>query len=281
MFKIIFLLIFLLILISILAFFYSYFYEPFELKLEKKEIFFNTLPSELDGLKIIHFSDLHLRKITRREKEFLEIISQEKPDFIFFTGDFIERERNISLCADYIYKISKINKNFFGVFGNHDHLLTSSFEELEKEFENRGVEILTNESKKIEIKSSYFYLIGVDDPFLGYADLEKASQNIPFDSFKILLAHSPDVIEEEWEKIKNIKIDLILSGHTHGGQINFPILRSIILSLITRTGGKYSKGLYEKEGTKLYVNRGMGTYYLMPLRFNAFPEVTLITLRKI
>lgn len=269
----------LLLALFILGLFYSYFIEPYTLEIIKKEIAFPNLSQDLEDLKIMHLSDFHCRSFTRREEKLIGVILKENPDFIFFTGDFTEGEKWIPVCRKIISEIFQKNKNFFGVFGNHDHLTGLSISRLKESFEKEGIKILVNESKKITIKNSSFYLVGVDDPWLGYDDLGAALKNVPKESFKILLAHSPNIFLKEKAKIKENKINLILAGHTHGGgQINIPFLTNLLISLWL--GGKYTAGLFEENGIFIYVNRGLGTFHLLPLRFNCPPEVTLISLKR-
>lgn len=261
----------------VLGLFYSYFIEPFTLEVRREEIIFQNLPQNLLGLKIMHLSDFHCRDFTRREEKLIDIISKENPDFIFFTGDFIENEKWISVCQKIISKIFQENKNFFGVFGNHDRLTGFPISKLKESLEEKGVKILVNEAKEIPIKNSSFYLVGVDDPWLGYDDLKEALKDVPKEDFKILLSHSPGIFLKEKAKITENKINLILSGHTHGGQINIPFLTNVLISLWL--GGKYTAGLFEEDGIFIYVSRGVGTFYLLPLRFNCPPEVTLISFK--
>lgn len=276
------------LLLVVCCFVYGYFFELYDLRAEKIEIPIRNLPSDLNGLKIIHLSDFHCRKFTEREKKVIKFIQEAHPDFIFFTGDFLENEKYIPVCQKLISQISnpvrngvsngaRENPNFYGVFGNHDHRSGATIDKLKEIFEKEGIKILVNEAKEItKIDGSSFYLIGVDDPYLGYDNLEEAAKNVQ-EGFKILLSHSPEILEREKNEIVNkYKIDLILAGHTHSGQVNLPIYNSIFRWF---SGYKYIAGLFEENGTAIYVNRGIGVYSGTPLRLNAPPEITLITLR--
>ncbi|MFH0987320.1 MAG: metallophosphoesterase [Patescibacteria group bacterium] len=251
--------------------------EPFSLQIVRRDLSYSDLPLNLEGLKIMHLSDFHCRSFTIREKRLVEVITREKPDFIFFTGDFVEKDEWISSCEEILSRIANENPNFFGVFGNHDHGLNTSTEKLESIFEKKGIKILTNESTVIKFKNGRFYLIGIDDPYLDYDNLSSALEDVEKNKFKILLSHSPQIFLEEKELINNNDIDLILSGHTHGGQINIPFITDFFLSLWP--SGKYTAGLFEEGKVLIYVNRGIGSFYRLPLRLNAPPEATIITLR--
>jgi len=122
--------------------------------------------------------------------------------------------------------------------------------------------------------NDFIYLVGVDDPDTSYDNLSYAIKNIEEkDIPKILLAHSPEIIED----IAGQNIDLILAGHTHGGQIKIPFVRPFWVP--TKYHGKYANGLFKINNSYLYVNRGVGTTFL-PIRFNCPPEITLIELKK-
>lgn len=262
----------------VLILLYAYLVEPYNPELIQKTLFYQDLPYSLDNLKIIHLSDFHCRGFTLRERRVVETIEREKPDFVFFTGDFLERDQWLSSCEDLIWQIFQKNQNFFGVFGNHDHQINTSIQKLEEIFEKRGIKILVNESQEIKFRGSIFYLIGVDDPYLDYDNLGTALENVQEDKFKILLSHSPAIFLENQKLIQDNKINLILAGHTHGGQINIPFLTNFIISLWL--GGKYTAGLFEEDETFIYVNRGLGTFRLVPLRLNSPPEITLIILKR-
>ncbi len=158
----------------------------------------------------------------------------------------------------------------FGVFGNHDHR-NKGFSLAAGLMREAGIEILTNEARKIIWNGGSFYLIGVDDSHLGFSNLDKALSAVSGGDLRILLAHSPEIFRQA--KYKDIFLTLV--GHTHGCQINLPFLCQYIVSL--NYDKQYRSGLYLEGGAYLYVNRGVGETFL-PLRFNSLPEATLITI---
>jgi len=262
----------------VLIFLYGYLVEPYSPELVQKTLSYQDLPYSLDNLKIIDLSDFHCRGFTLRERKLVETIEREKPDFVFFTGDFLERDQWLSSCENLIWQIFQKNQNFFGVFGNHDHQTNTPIQKLEEDFEERGITILINESQELKFKGNSFYLIGVDDPYLHYDNLKLALKDVKEDKFKILLSHSPAIFLENQKLIQDNTINLILSGHTHGGQVNIPFFTNFFISLWL--GGKYTAGLFKENGTFIYVNRGIGTFNLFPVRLNCPPEITLITLKR-
>ena len=248
------------------------FVEPNMIKLEKFELKIKNLPAVFKGIKIVHLSDFHSKDFGKKERKTLEILNQLNPDFIFITGDIVDwKTRDFISCQDF-WKELAINYEgkIFGVFGNHEHQ-NPKLKILKEILKESKIEILENESIILRRNEDFIYLIGVDDPHLGFDNIEKAMVGVEDERPKILLAHSPEI----FRKVKDKNIDLVLTGHTHGSQINFPILDWLILPL--KYDKQYKRGLFEENSTYLYVNRGIGTTFL-PIRFNSFPEVTLITL---
>ncbi len=246
------------------------------IKIEREIIKIENLTQGFEGVRIVHISDLHSSKFNKKEKEILTIINQLNPDFIFITGDFVSKRPDIESINNFFWQVlgERYSNRIFGVWGNHDHWY-KNFEMLKKKLKQSQIEILENENKKLKIGSEkdYIYLIGVDDPHTNRDDLLRAMQGITDKTIpQILLAHSPDIIN----KAKEQGIDLVLTGHNHGGQIVFPFIGPIFVP--SKYGRKYLKGLFKKNSTYLYVNRGIGTSFL-PIR-NVPLEVALIKLQR-
>ncbi|HDZ54207.1 hypothetical protein LCGC14_0160390 [marine sediment metagenome] len=255
------------------------------IKIERFSIEIKNLPPSFRGVKIAHLSDLHSKNFSEKENKVLEILQSLNPDFIFITGDFInETTKDLESCQNFWKKLSEsYSKKVFGVLGNHDHY-HPQFKIINNLLEESGIKILENEAvilrrnedfihpiRKLSI-SNGVYLIGVDDPHEGYDDVEKAMAGIEAGASKILIAHSPEI----FRKVKGKGVDLVLVGHTHGGQINIPFITNLLLPL--KYDKKYKSGLFEENSTFLYVSRGIGTT-LLPIRFNAPPEIALIELK--
>jgi len=255
---------------------YSLIFEPNNIQVEKINIAIENLPESFDGAKIVHLTDFHSKNFGEREKKVLEILEDINPDFIFITGDFIDyRTKDINSCQEFWRKLSNQHQGkTFGVLGNHEHWIKSpDISAIKKLLEEGGISILNNENRKIFQGNKYIYLLGVDDPDSKKDDLPKAmigaEENIP----KILLAHSPDIVDN----LRGEKVDLILVGHTHGGQIRIPFVKPFWVP--TKNRGKYASGLFEIGKTILYVNCGIGMAAL-PVRFNCPPEIAVIELKK-
>ncbi len=262
----------------LLIIWYSFRFEPYNFKVEKIRFDFKNLPLSFDRIKIVQISDLHSKKFGRKEKLVLKIINQLNPDYIFITGDIIDNQtktKDLDLCRPFWEKLGQQYQNrIFGVFGNHLHDSRKiNIHEFKKLVESCGISILLNENKKLIRNGEYLYLIGVDDPRTKHHNLEQAMQGLEDNRVKILLAHSPEIIED----LKESEVDLILAGHTHGGQVRLPLIPNFWIP--TRDRGKYVSGLYRVKQIPLYINRGIGVD-LLPIRFNCPPEITLIELRK-
>ena len=275
-FKMLFLLITFFIFVFFL-FWYSFVFEPNNIQVEEVSIKIENLPESFNNTKIAHLTDFHSYEFGKREKRVLEILDSIDPDFIFITGDFIDhRTKDISSCQEFWSELgNRYQGRVYSVLGNHeywiDHIDASSIKKL---LEESGIVVLSNENEKIFQGDEYIYLLGVDDPHTGNDDLKKSAINTYENIPKILLAHSPDIIND-LESLERENIDLILAGHTHGGQVVIPFMRPYWTP--TKNRGKYASGLFEINEMNLYVNRGIGMA-VYPIRFNCPPEITVIEL---
>lgn len=245
------------------------------LKTQIQPIKINNLPNKLNDLKIAHLSDLHVKENISIYREIVAKLNEIKPDLIFLTGDFVEESSNIEKCIE-IVRHFKAKYGVWAVLGNWDYWMGDP-QELVKRLNEVGINILINDSKKININSTTLYLIGVDDPFTRKDNLNKAVEGINFneihsgEAFAILLAHSPDI----FELAKQIKIPLTLAGHTHGGQVRLPFIGPVYS--LTPTMRKYSVGLFMEGNSQMYVNPGIG-WSQVNFRFLCPPELTILNL---
>jgi predicted MPP superfamily phosphohydrolase len=271
---------FILSVLLVIQIFFFFFFQTNNIKLKIQEIRDSHLAKITKGSKIIHLSDLHIKRYGSREKRLVKLLKSINADIIFITGDFISKNRGIKPCTDVINAF-KGDSMVIGILGNSDHSYGSESIDtdlLVGELKRIGVVILINQSNKLtfksdgDIKTPPLYIVGLDDNFLNYDNIFRAGTNVPQDSTRILLAHSPHIIE----KIDTKGINLVLSGHTHGGQIVIPFIGPVYTNDPCRAKKRYVSGLYEDdEYTKLYVNRGIGTSNV-PIRMFCRPEITLI-----
>jgi uncharacterized protein len=240
------------------------------------------LAESLAGVRLVQISDLHLVKFGAREKRTIALIHQAEPDFLFVTGDLLgDGNRSIPVCLSFFSQITA-RYGIWVILGNADHYHNGKDIDtlrLVQNLKKLGIQVLQNENRKISFKSTRtrslqksFWLIGADDPYLGYDDLPLAANGIPEKEPKLLLVHSPDIIDEAAE----MNIDLMLAGHTHGGQIRFPLLGPVFTQSVY--GKKYAAGIFTLKNTILYVNRGIGTSGI-PIRLFCRPEIAILSIQ--
>ncbi len=258
------------ILISTAILIYAFLIEPYLLSITHLNLHFNDLPQSFEKFKIAQISDLHFTRFTCLHRKVLNALEKEKPDIIVITGDFVSRSLKIT-CKDFCRNITEKSKYTFAIPGNWDHKV-NDFNYFVKSINETGISLLINSSTALSKNNNRIFIAGTDDPYRKYADLKKTFKNIPRNTFVILLTHCPDII---YDAIK-YKPQLVLSGHTHGGQIRIPFIKALYVP--SKFGTRYLSGLFKIKNTYLYVNRGIGTSHL-PVRFFSPPEITIITLQ--
>lgn len=259
--------------ILIIIYIYARFIEPEFLTVRYETI--NTDYIKDGEIKILQFSDTHISEYFDIEdlKNAISKINEENPDIVVFTGDLIDRYNNYE-NKDNIHEIwealGSINAPIkYAIYGNHDY--GGGAEKVYKEImEKSGFKLLINENEKLLQYNINF--IGMDDSIFGKYEPETVSGYMDKDMYNIVLSHEPDVAD----KFLEYSIDLFLAGHSHGGQVNLPVVK-----YLPSLGEKYLRGFYDFENarqTKVYVNIGLGTSTI-PMRFMAAPELTVITLK--
>lgn len=225
-------------------------------------------------LKAVIFADTHFSQYYTPEdfQRAVKRINAMEPDFVFFLGDLIDNYNNYDGDVETISQaLSQIQASGgkFAVFGNHDYGggLENYYQKI---MEAGGFQVLVNDTVVLEPWN--LTITGIDDMVIGYGDITCASV-LPDNSYNIVLSHEPDVISD----MTDFSIDLMVSGHTHGGQVNLPLFSE---QFLPPYGQVFVRGEYRFENdrsTLLYVNRGLGTTK-MPLRFMASPELTCFTI---
>jgi len=241
------------------------------LTIEKIQIHLKRLPKNLDGFRIVHLSDIHHSPFTdlKHISHAAEIANDLKPDMFVLTGDFVSHE------SEYIAPMAKVMetlKSEFGTFaclGNHDHWTDGDL--VTKHLRAANVKVLINEGFRFSARGSSFWLCGVDDYMVGQTDLQSALRGSFPDEMKMLLAHNPKILY----RAARASVDLMLSGHTHGGQVK---IRNDENRILPRR--KFASGLYRRKNTQVYITRGIGTVVL-PVRFCCPPEISLIELHSV
>ena len=239
-----------------------------------------TLPEDFQGYKIVQVSDLHNTEFGENNSELLSAIKEQSPDIIVITGDIVDSRRtDVQIARDFVNNASKIAPVYY-VTGNHEARVKVE-DEIDNVELNENVIVLHNKDVLIKKGESVIQLIGVDDPdYKAVKDsteymskrLEKYCSN---EYFKILLSHRPELFEVYVENEMNV----IFSGHAHGGQVRLPFIGGLIAP---HQGlfPTYDAGLfYATNDAAMVISRGLGDS-IIPLRINNPPELVVVTLDK-
>lgn len=234
-----------------------------------------NLPAAFDGLTIAQLSDLHHGPYTGLDyiRRCVEIVNGLNPDVIALTGDFtFAGKRYVDPCAEALTGL-KARVGVYAVLGNHDYYVGASH--VTRALKRAGCNVLIDALDRLEHHGENLWLAGVDDLYYGATDPKRLLRGVPREAPKVVLAHNPDFIEEFAAKSQHI--DLMISGHTHGGQIRVPLFGAPQIS--SDYGQRYAIGLNHKDSMQIYTTRGIGTI-LLPARFDCPPEIVLFTLRQ-
>lgn len=274
-----------LVLVAALAFgYYVHRVEPRRFEVTRTQVHLPDLPQALDGLTIAHLSDFHCqpdRAIEWSSREAVRLAMAERPDLIVITGDMFEIAELVGECAWQLEGLSA-PLGVWAVPGNHDRAHRDPFayleasqqalEELRRTLAELGVTLLANESRTLRVDGAELAIAGVDDFAYGRDDARAALAQVDGADVSLLLAHTPDTLDDPCAR----QADLMLCGHTHGGQIQLPGIGSP-WAPVWRDRRRAS-GLLRAEGTLCYVTRGVAS--ATPARFRCRPEVALLTLRR-
>ena len=243
--------------------------EANSLEVEEVQIRLGRLPKKLDGTTIVHLSDLHHSPFTNLEhiENAVEIANELEPDMFVLTGDYVSHESEyIAPMADVLGRL----ESEFGAYaclGNHDHWTDA--DQVTEKLTAQGFKVLINEGFRFKAKGVSFWLCGVDDHMAGRTDLRSALHGSFPDEMKMLLAHNPVILRQAARN----DVDLMFSGHTHGGQVKIREKEKKVLP-----HRRLSSGLHRRKDTQIYITRGIGTVVL-PVRYQCPPEISLIELK--
>lgn len=220
-------------------------------------------------IRALQLSDLHLgHYVGNAQLVWLaERLRLLEPDFLFITGDFVNRSYREALpAADGLKALARVAPTY-GVLGNHD--FWDGPEELAGFLSRAGIRMLRNEHVAVEVRGTKLILAGVDDWKTGHDDLAKAVQGMPDGNLmRVLLSHCPDLLHPAAE----MGFDLVLAGHTHGAQVRIPVLGRVVNRLMH---GEFDRGWMRSKETALYINRGLGVVFV-PMRYGSDAEVTVM-----
>ena len=267
-------------LLLILCGIYFYF-ENTTLEVSTYQIASNKIPYEFNNYKIIQISDFHNNTSSKLTKKLIAEIKNQKPNIIVITGDLIDSTKtNVDIAIDMIKEIIEIAPIYY-VTGNHE-ARTNEYDNLKSQMIELGVKILENEAQEIQLNNSTINILGINDPsfnkerdILDSEIVKSNMENIQYnkDNFTILLSHRPEVFKIYVEK----NIDLVFTGHAHGGQIRLPFIGGIIAPN-QGTFPEYTDGIYREKDTTMVVSRGIGNS-IIPFRVNNRPELMIVELK--
>jgi len=224
-----------------------------------------------DGLRVAQLSDIHVGSRTPASivRAAVEEVNRFAPDLVVLTGDFLSHRRRE--VTDLREQLGGIAAPTVAVLGNHDVWVDPAG--AAAALRGHGYEVLENQWTTLRLRGAAFPIVGVGDRLTGREDVPRAFAGLPSRASPLVLAHAPRTAD----RLRSLERPLLcLSGHTHGGQINIPLLTPLLLAAAMRE--PYMKGRFQLGQVQLYVNRGVGMSGIR-VRVNAPPEVTLATLR--
>jgi predicted MPP superfamily phosphohydrolase len=241
--------------------------EIFQIDFTEKTLALPALPREWDGLSILHLSDVHFCGTPDREfyREAMDRCAAWQPDLVALTGDIVDTIRHYRWIVPFLGKL-RWNMAAFAILGNHDYWYEPNM--VRRRLQKLRMNVLGNSWMKLDVRGRPLVVIGHEGPwFKPLPDL----RDCPADGFRLCLSHTPDNIR--WAQ--RHKIDLMLSGHNHGGQIRFPAIGSVFVP--SRYGRRYDSGSFYEPPTFLHVTRGLAGQH--PVRYNCRPEIVKLVLR--
>jgi len=237
------------------------------------------LPEAFDGKKIVQISDLHNAEFGKGQSSLIEKVEMEKPDAVFVTGDLIDSNRyDLEVSLELVDALVEMTEVYF-VIGNHE-VSVNKLEEITAALEERGVIVLMNDAMQWELEGESIQIAGINDPLMDVNLTEEEFTREALDEadlkdeFTLLLAHRPEMFTTYVDE----GIDVVFSGHAHGGQLRIPGLGG----LIAPGQGWFptmTEGVFEKGRTQLVLSRGLGNSGF-PLRLFNLPEIVSVTLEQ-
>jgi uncharacterized protein len=241
-------------------------------EITEMDIHIRRLSQAHDGLRIVQLTDIHHSLYTPLEdvERAVNMTNHLQPDLICLTGDYV------TFSPTYIWPVAQVlgklqaRLGVFAVLGNHDFNVDA--DEMTRALEAHHIRVLRNAHASLGSGHEKLWLVGVDDLWWSADDLDAGMREVPPHEPKILLCHNPAGVHMAAER----HIDLVLSGHTHGGQVRLPVVGGLYTK--SKLGKRFIAGWNRLDGTQIYVSRGIGKV-LVPLRMGCPPEIACLNLR--
>lgn len=256
---------------------WAFFIEPNRLVVRQETIEIERWPSGLSGLKIAVLSDIHAGSAyidERKLRRIVESTNQLQPDLIVNLGDYMTGNGRTSQRVEpevFTPILKELHAPFgvYSVLGNHDWWYNG--EKVRRALEANGIKVLENEAIRIDVRGTPLWLVGLADLWTRLQRVDETIAQVPEGEPMIALTHNPDIFPNVPQRVP-----LLLAGHTHGGQVRFPLIGSVVES--SRYGERYEAGHVVENGHHLYVTTGIGTS-IVPVRFGVPPEIVLLVVK--
>jgi predicted MPP superfamily phosphohydrolase len=252
---------------------YASLVEPYYYRISETDVFIRDLPERFENFRITQLTDIHHSRILGIEevRRVVEIAQGTKPDMFVLTGDYTTSYRRfIEPCAEALAPLSA-PEGVWAVLGNHDHYTDPEL--TTRALERRHITVLDNFHTTLRRGPDSLQLSGIDDWTWNAVDWKRAFDGLNPTTPTVLLSHQPSVLDLEQTR----NVSLILSGHTHGGQLRLPVVGAP--ARFATNDLKYDRGLFQRGETQLYVSSGTGVIGL-PLRLGARPEIAVLRLKR-
>ena len=259
------------------AAFWGFLVEPGRLVIRQQTIQIDNWPQPLDGLRIAVLSDIHVDNWFITEKKLRTIVertNQLQPDLIVILGDYMSgdgwvKQRVEPEVFGPVLKDLRAPLGVYSVLGNHDWWYSGM--KVRRGLEQNGIKVLENESAKVDARGTSLWLVGLADLWTRPQRIADTVAAVPEGQALIVLTHNPDIFPNVPQRVQ-----LVLAGHTHGGQVRFPIIGPVIES--SEYGDRWVSGHVFEDNHHLFVTTGIGTS-IMPVRFGVTPEIVLLTIK--
>jgi predicted MPP superfamily phosphohydrolase len=257
--------------------FWGFLVEPDRLVVHQQTIQLDNLPQPLDGLRIAVISDIHVDNWFITEKKLRTIVertNQQQPDLIVILGDYMSSNGWVTHRVEPevfgpILKDLHAPLGVYSVLGNHDWWYSGV--KVRRGLEQKGIKVLENEAAQVDVRGTSLWLVGLADLWTRPQRISETVAKAPEGQPVIVLTHNPDIFPNVPQRVQ-----LVLAGHTHGGQVRFPIIGSVVQS--SDYGDRWERGDVFEDNHHLFVTSGIGTS-IVPVRFGLPPEIVILTLK--
>jgi len=244
--------------------------DVYDIEVTRHEVFIDDLPMQFDGYRVAFLTDTHVAAFVRKTfyEEVVNRVNLFDPDLVLLGGDFVTWNRHIKLMVHSLLTNLRARDGILAVLGNHDYWADGP--EVRAAMEAKGAKFIINASHVIQRDGAELQVVGIDEVYRGEPDLNAAFAGVS--GPRLGLSHHPDIIDI----LDGRRIDLLVCGHTHGGQIRLPFFGPIVVP--SQHEGRYASGFARVGQVLMYVSRGVGA--IPPLRILCKPEVATFVLRQ-